>query len=130
MSTTAATTAPMTATCYCKAFRLTWKAPVARLTRCTCTFCTKKGLLLTYGTPDDLVIDQAGDDRVYVAMPEGPNKHHFCGTCGCALFSATPDWSTGTGDFSKPRIGFNARLLDDVIADELPIDVIDGRNNW
>lgn len=123
------TTTPLVATCYCKAFRLSFSAPVDKVTRCTCTFCSKRGILWAYGTPADLKVEQAGDDVVFV-NGESPNRHHHCGRCGCSLYSETPDWSTGQPDMSKPKVGINAVLFDDVVAHDLPIVVIDGKNLW
>ena len=129
MSTTTSIASPRVATCHCKDFTLTFAAPVDSVTRCTCTFCSKRGLLWAYGTPADLQVDSRGDDVVYICG-DSPNRHHHCGRCGCSLYSETPDYSTGTADFDKPRIGINANLFDDVVAADLPTTVLDGRSLW
>ena len=121
--------APLVATCHCKAFRLSFSAPIENVTRCTCTFCSKHGILWAYGKPADLKIEQAGDDVVYPGG-DSPNRHHHCGRCGCSLYSETPDWSTGQADMSKPKIGVNAALFDNVVGYDLPTIVIDGKNLW
>ena len=42
----------------------------------------------------------------------------------------SPDWSTGKADFSKLKVGVNARLFDDFDLDAVPVVVVDGKNQW
>ena len=42
----------------------------------------------------------------------------------------SPDWSTGKPDFDNPKVGVNARLLDDFDLDAVTVTVIDGKNLW
>ena len=55
--------------------------------------------------------------------------HHHCAICG-ATYSESPDWSTGKPDFTNPRIGVNANLLDDFDLGSVEVKVIDGKNLW
>lgn len=54
-----------TATCHCRATRLTIPRMPEVATACTCTFCTKKGVLWGYFSPDDVVVEADGDSRLY-----------------------------------------------------------------
>jgi hypothetical protein len=56
--------------------------------------------------------------------------HHHCAICGCATYSESPDFSTGKPDFSKMKVGVNARLLDEFDLEKVKVEVIDGKNLW
>ena len=52
--------------CHCarNAFEIAGELP-EKLTRCTCSFCSKRGHLYAYYTPDQLRVTQADSDAVY-----------------------------------------------------------------
>jgi hypothetical protein len=118
------------ATCHCGATRLT----VARLpetaTTCTCTFCTKRGVLWGFFKPEEVVIQSDTEGRDYA--PSGINHHRFCSKCGCSTWSDTPDWTEmdETGENPAQRIAVNLWLLDGVDARVLPVATLDGLNQW
>lgn len=118
------------ATCHCGATRLTIPHMPEKATACTCTFCTKRGVLWGYFRLADVKIEVNAEDRVY--EPSGMNHHHFCGQCGCSTWSQTPDWSAmeETGGEPAQRIAVNLWLLNDVNIRELPIELLDGLNAW
>lgn len=118
------------ATCHCGATRLTIPRLPERATACTCTFCTKRGVLWGYFQPHEVVIEAGNEDRVY--EPSGVNHHHFCGRCGCSTWSKAPDWSNidETGENPTQRISVNLCLLDDTDVRQLPVELLDGRNSW
>ena len=118
--------------CHCGATRFTLAEAPREVTRCTCTFCSKRGVLWAYYTPAEFRLETPRTHMATyrAAAGSGLNAHHFCPTCGCGLFSETPDWSKGEPDLVNPRIGVNARLLDDFDLKALPVTVIDGRNLW
>ncbi|MBW4484527.1 MAG: GFA family protein [Tildeniella torsiva UHER 1998/13D] len=102
-----------------------------QLTRCTCSFCSKRGVLLAYFHPDQFHSTVAdGSDSIYRWNTEMV-AHHFCSTCGCATFSDSPAFELdGSWDKVTRRIGVNARLFDDFDAATAPVTVIDGKNLW
>lgn len=118
------------ATCHCRATRITIPRLPEKATACTCTFCTKRGALWGYFRPGEVVIEPSLDDRVYA--PSGVSQHHFCGTCGCTTWSLTPNWNAETDQDGSTAhwISVNLWLLDDVNIRNLPIDLLDGRNAW
>ena len=122
----------LTGRCHCgdTVFEIAGELPQA-LTRCTCTFCSRRGTLYAYYEPKQVrVTADPASDRIY-RWNSKLVAHHFCGTCGCGTYSDSPDFQMdGTWDGKTRRIGVNARLLDDFDAEEWPHTVIDGRHLW
>lgn len=118
------------ATCHCGATRLTIPRMPEKATVCTCTFCTKRGVLWGYFQPHEVVIEADSEGRDYA--PSGMNHHRFCGRCGCSTWSQTPDWSTMDELAENPtqRIAVNLWLVDDADVRVLPVELLDGRNQW
>lgn len=118
------------ATCHCGATRFTVPGLPEKATACNCTFCTKRGVLWGYYQPDEVVIEIDGEGRDYA--PSGMNHHYFCGRCGCSTWSMTPDWNNmdETGENPAQRIAVNLWLIDDADIRSLPVELLDGLNQW
>ena len=72
----------------------------------------------------------AADDAIY-RWNTKLVAHHFCPTCGCGTFTDSPAFEPGgSWDKRTRRIGVNARLLDNFVAADAPVVVIDGRKLW
>ena len=116
--------------CHCgrTAFRMDVEIP-AQLTRCTCSFCAKRGALLAYGAPDQFHLTSPPTDDAVYRWNTRQVAHHFCGHCGCATFSDSPAFEPdGKWDGKTRRIGVNARLFDDFDAARASVTVIDGKH--
>jgi hypothetical protein len=116
--------------CHCGATQFEVVEAPDKVTRCTCSLCSKRGALWAYYTPAQFRLTTP---REHVSTYRWQSKtvaHHFCGTCGCSTYSESPDWSKGEPDFTNPKIGINARLFDDFDLDKVPVTVIDGKNLW
>jgi len=101
-----------------------------KLTRCTCSFCSKRGMLYAYYAPEQFELIKVSGDAVYRWQTKQVG-HHFCKECGCSVYSDSPDFKPdGTWDGKTRRIGVNARLFQDFDAAEAPVTVIDGKNLW
>ena len=122
----------ITGSCHCgkTAFRIEGAIP-ARLTRCTCSFCAKRGALLAYYQPAQFQVTSASlDDAIYRWNTELV-AHHFCAGCGCATYSDSPAFEPdGSWDKRSRRIAVNARLFDNFDAAGASVEVIDGKNLW
>lgn len=116
--------------CHCKATQFEVNEPPANVTRCTCSFCSKRGTLWAYYKADDFRLTTARDRVSTYQWGSYTIKHHHCAICGCGTYTETPDWSTGRADFDNPRIGVNARLFDAFDLDAMAVAVIDGKNLW
>lgn len=121
----------ITGSCHCgkTAFRIDAEIPPA-LTRCTCSFCAKRGALVAYYPPEQFHVTSAPEDGVY-RWHTKLVAHHFCAACGIAVYSDSPAFEPdGKWDGHTRRIGVNARLFDDFDAAQAPVVVIDGKNLW
>ncbi|MDR6758345.1 hypothetical protein J2Y48_003644 [Mycoplana sp. BE70] len=118
--------------CHCgdTVFEIDGELPQA-LTRCTCSFCSKRGQLYAYYEPGQLrIVGVPSHDSIY-RWNTGLVAHHFCAACGCGTYTDSPAFEIGGGwDGVSRRIGINARLFDDFDAAEAPVTVIDGKNLW
>jgi hypothetical protein len=117
--------------CHCgrTAFEIDGELP-EKLTRCTCSFCSKRGHLYAYFAPDQLTVTQADSDAVY-RWNSKKVANHFCSACGCDLYADSPAFETdGSWDGKTRKICVNARLFDDFEAADWPVTVIDGKNLW
>jgi len=122
----------ITGSCHCgnTAFSIKGELPTS-LTRCTCSFCAKRGALLAYYRPDQFQMTIASTGDAIYRWNTNLVAHHFCSTCGCATYSDSPAFEPdGKWDGSTRRIGVNARLFDDYDAAEAPVVMIDGKNLW
>jgi hypothetical protein len=122
----------ITGRCHCGAiaFEIDGAIP-EKLTRCTCSFCSKRGRLIAYYRPEQFRLTALpGGDTIY-RWNSKLIAHHFCATCGCGIFSDSPNYGRdGNWDGKTRRVGVEARLFDDFDAAVAPITVIDGKNLW
>lgn len=122
----------ITGSCHCgkSAFRIDGDIP-DQLTRCTCSFCAKRGALLAYYTPGQFHVTTPDDSDAIYRWQTKLVAHHFCPHCGIATYSDSPAFEPdGKWDGSTRRIGVNARLFDNFDAAEAKVVVIDGKNLW
>lgn len=122
---------PLTGSCHCgrNAFSVEGELPDA-VTRCTCSFCSKRGALWAYFAPDQFTATRAESDAVY-RWGSKMVAHHFCSACGCTTWTDSPAFGEdGSWDGEARRVAINARLVDGVEAADLPVTVIDGKNLW
>lgn len=81
------------ASCHCGATKFETSVVPKALTRCTCSFCSKRGALWFYGRPDEFRLLTPIENGTLYSPTSPDNRHYFCPVCGCATFSKTPDWS-------------------------------------
>jgi hypothetical protein len=121
----------ITGRCHCgrNVFEVDGELP-EQLTRCTCSFCSKRGQLYAYFEPDKVRHTQADSDAVYRWQTKQV-AHHFCSACGCSVWTDSPAFEMdGSWDGVTRRQSINARLIDDFEAADWPVTVIDGKNLW
>jgi hypothetical protein len=120
----------ITGSCHCKATVFEVTMAPATVTRCTCSFCSKRGALWGYYKPSQFTLKTPRENVSTYQWRSRTAKHHFCAICGCGTFTDTPDFSMGAPDFDNPIISVNTRLLDDFDLDAIEVIVIDGKNLW
>jgi hypothetical protein len=122
----------LTGSCHCGTVVFEIKGDIPNtLTRCTCSFCSKRGHLYAYYEPSQFELITSKSDLATYRWQSKLVDHYFCPNCGCGTFSDSPDFQLdGSWDGKTRRIGINARLLDNFDAAEAPVEVIDGKNLW
>src|SRR5262245_18401861 len=112
----------MRGSCQCGkvAFEVDGELP-RNLTRCTCSFCSKRGAQLAYYQPGQFRL-LAGDTLGTYRWPTRQVAHHFCLNCGIATHGDSPAFECdGSWDGKTQRIGVIARLFDDLDAEAAEI---------
>jgi hypothetical protein len=118
--------------CHCgkTTFEIEGEIP-EQLTRCTCSFCSKRGSLYAYYQPEQFRVSVSPEDDGIYRWNSKLIDHHFCKNCGITTFSDSPAFELGVvWDNKTRRIGVNARLFDNFDAASAPEFVIDGKNLW
>ena len=118
--------------CHCGnvSFKIDGESP-SQLTRCTCSFCSKRGALYAYYQPEQFHSSASGESDGIYRWNTQMVAHHFCSNCGIPTYSDSPAFEPdGSWDKKTRRIGVNARLFDDFDAATAPVTVIDGKNLW
>ena len=104
--------------CHCGRVRFRVTAELARIVRCNCSICTKKGFLHLIVPPERFELLSGADDLTEYRFNTGLAKHRFCRHCGIHPFyvpRSDPD-----------KIDVNVRCLEGVDADRIPADAFDG----
>lgn len=118
----------LTGSCHCGATRFEVATAPNSVTRCTCSICSKLGVLWAYYDPKDFRLQERPSCAATYRWSSKEVAFNFCPTCGCSTYSETFDWSSG--EAGRPMISINARLLDDFDLDSVPTETVDGKNLW
>jgi hypothetical protein len=106
--------------CHCGRVRFRVTGDLDRVTYCNCSMCSKKGFLHLIVAPEQFELLSGKDDLTTYQFNTKVAKHTFCKHCGVHPFyvpRSDPD-----------KIDVNARCLDRIDADALPIKQFDGKN--
>ncbi|MEL0019241.1 MAG: GFA family protein [Rickettsiales bacterium] len=68
--------------CHCGTVKYEIEADLSTVTRCTCSICTKKGILLARVAPDKITITEGADALKLYQFNEMVAEHYFCPNCG------------------------------------------------
>jgi hypothetical protein len=109
--------------CHCGSVRFTIRADLSQLVRCTCSMCTKKGLLGCYVASENFQLLQGEEQLTRYQFNKKIAKHFFCRHCGIHAFSnprSNPD-----------AYAVNVRCLDDFDLETANYEVkVFDRRNW
>jgi hypothetical protein len=89
---------------------------------CNCSHCSKRGLLLTFVTPDKFTLAGGAEGLADYQFNRKMIHHFFCPTCGIESFAR------GTGPDGKEMIAINVRCLDGVDLSTLTPTPFNGRD--
>ena len=107
--------------CHCGRVRFRAQVDLEQLSHCSCTICTKKGILHLPVFPSEFELLRGKNALTVYTFETGVAQHTFCSHCGMHAFyipRANPH-----------RISVNARCLDDVDGPSLkPSRCFDGRH--
>jgi hypothetical protein len=121
---------PLKGSCHCGATQFEVPEAPTSVTRCTCSFCSKRGALHAYYKPAQFKLTTSRDRVSTYQWKTYTVAHHYCAICGCGTYSESPDFSTGKPDFANMKVGVNARLFDDFDLEKVKVEVMDGKNLW
>src|ERR1019366_2743924 len=107
--------------CHCGRVRFRAKVDLDLLSQCSCSICTKKGILHLPVFPAEFELSRGKDALTVYTFETGMAQHPFCAHCGMHPFyvpRSQPD-----------KISVNARCLDDIDGPALkPTRFFDGRH--
>ncbi len=107
--------------CHCGRVRFRARVDLELLSQCSCTVCTKKGILHLPIFPSEFELLRGKDALTVYTFETGVAQHAFCSHCGMHGFyvpRSQPD-----------RITVNARCLDDIDGMALkPTRFFDGKH--
>ena len=108
--------------CHCGAVRFRIRADLSELTRCTCSICSKQGLLGCYVAAENFELLQGEEMLALYQFNKNIAKHFFCKRCGIAPFRHPRSNPAG--------YAVNVRCLDDFDLDvaRYEVKMFDGRN--
>lgn len=108
--------------CHCGKIRYEVTTDLSSVISCNCSICTKRGLLLTFVTPERFTL-LSGDEKTLADYQFNKKviHHLFCVSCGVESFG------TGTMPDGKKMVSINVRCLGDVDISSLTLTPFNGR---
>ena len=116
-----------TATCTCKAIRLTFPHPRCRhgtdLNECLCSVCRRYGALWSYFRPEEVTFE--GDAIEAYLWGDKHIEFRRCKECGCMMYWwPTEETLKNMGD--KPMMGVNCRMMEREVVEKMTVHRSDG----
>jgi hypothetical protein len=114
----------LTATCHCKAVKISIPRKPRSLTNCNCSICRRYGVLWAYYKASEVRITAAiGSTDEYI-WGDKSLKFVRCSRCGCVMC-----WSR-MRPTSTSRMGVNARNFVPADIGAVRIRLLDGAQTW
>jgi hypothetical protein len=108
--------------CHCGRVRYEVTTDLTMVMECNCSHCSKRGMLLTFVTPDKFTTLAGGDGLRDYQFNKRQIHHLLCPDCGIESFAR------GVGPDGKEMIAINVRCLDGVDMTSLAPTPFDGRS--
>lgn len=107
--------------CHCGAVRYAVELELKQAIRCNCSICEKQGALRLFAPASQFKLLQWADSLSDYQFNQRVIHHLFCKTCGISSFSR------GLGPQGQEMVSINARCLDGIDLDQLPLYDYDGK---
>ena len=108
--------------CHCGRVKFEVEGELKQVMACNCSICSRKGSLLWFVPREQFrLLTPEKDTKVYT-FNKHFIKHHFCPSCGIHPYAEAADRS------GKPMAAINARCLEGVDSEKLPVKHFDGRS--
>ncbi|QSX79157.1 GFA family protein [Agrilutibacter solisilvae] len=108
--------------CHCGKVAIEVEGQIDSVLSCNCSMCQRKGALLWFVPRERLQVIRGEGELATYTFNRHVIRHHFCPTCGIHPFGE------GTGPDGAAMAAINARCLEGVELDTLPIHHYDGRS--
>ena len=115
-------TRTLTGGCHCGRVRYQVTTDLGMVMECNCSHCSKRGLLLTFVTPDKFTVMAGGDGLTDYQFNKRVIHHLMCPDCGIESFAR------GSAPDGNEMIAINVRCLEGVDPTSLSLTPFDGRN--
>jgi len=112
----------VTGGCHCGAVRFAAEVDLGRTLQCNCTYCEKKGFLLTFTPAENFAVTAGADRLTEYRFNRNVIAHQFCSRCGVQAFSF------GKGPDGKAMAAVNTRCIDGIELAALSPQPFDGRS--
>lgn len=94
--------------CHCGRVRYEATTDLGQVLQCNCSYCSKRGHLLTFVGPDQFVLRSGANDLADYQFYRHVIHHHFCRTCGIESFAR------GRTRDGREMVAVSVRCLDEV----------------
>jgi hypothetical protein len=108
-----------TGSCHCGIVKFEVEMKIESVLECNCTYCSKKGTLLAFTTPQNFTVTQGKDNLTTYLWNKKVIQHEFCKSCGVQPYAHA---QTPNG----PGVAINVRCLDVLDWRTLPVQNFDG----
>jgi hypothetical protein len=110
-----------TGSCHCQKVRLEFETDLKEVMACNCSICLRRGHLLAFGPAANFKLLSDPADLSDYQWGKKSIHFNFCSNCGCAPFGRA---DTPHGPF----VAVNARCLENVELDQIPVTQYDGKH--
>jgi hypothetical protein len=108
--------------CHCGRVAYTVEADLDRTITCNCSYCQRRGSILTFSPATAFTLDKGEDALTEYRFNTQKIQHLFCETCGIESFAR------GSMPDGTPMVAVNVRCLSGVEPTELEPTLFDGRS--
>lgn len=108
--------------CHCGQITFEAADELTGVMACNCSMCQRKGVLMWFIPREQLTLLTPAEAMRTYTFNKHVIQHHFCPTCGIHPFGE------GVGPDGKAMAAVNARCLEGIDLDALPVQHFNGRD--